>query len=87
MEKRVISPQIQEEDLKIETSLRPQKLAEYIGQEKAATGPRSAIRGVDRRNNPAEKINVQNRQISKSGFYKMFSRSFAALQIYLYLRA
>ncbi len=35
MEKRVISTQIQEEDLKIETSLRPQKLAEYIGQEKA----------------------------------------------------
>ncbi len=35
MEKRVISTQIQEEDLKIETSLRPQKLEEYIGQEKA----------------------------------------------------
>lgn len=35
MEKRVISTQIQEEDLKIETSLRPQRLEEYIGQEKA----------------------------------------------------
>lgn len=35
MEKRVISTQIQEEDLKIETSLRPQTLEEYIGQEKA----------------------------------------------------
>lgn len=35
MEKRVISTQEQEEDLKIETSLRPQTLAEYIGQEKA----------------------------------------------------
>ncbi len=35
MEKRVISTQIQEEDLKIETSLRPQCLEEYIGQEKA----------------------------------------------------
>ncbi len=35
MEKRVISTQAQEEDLKIETSLRPQTLAEYIGQEKA----------------------------------------------------
>ena len=34
MEKRVISTQIQEEDLKIETSLRPQRLEEYIGQEK-----------------------------------------------------
>ena len=35
MEKRVISTQIQEEDLKIETSLRPRRLEEYIGQEKA----------------------------------------------------
>jgi len=34
MEKRVISTQIQEEDRKIETSLRPQKLEDYIGQEK-----------------------------------------------------
>ena len=34
MEKRVISTQIQEEDLKIETSLRPQRLTDYIGQEK-----------------------------------------------------
>ena len=35
MEKRVISTQIQEEDLKIEKRLRPQTLSEYIGQEKA----------------------------------------------------
>ena len=35
MEKRVISTQIQEEDLKIEKSLRPQTLSEYSGQEKA----------------------------------------------------
>ena len=34
MEKRVISTQAQEEDQLIETSLRPQKLEEYIGQEK-----------------------------------------------------
>ena len=34
MAKRVISTQIQEEDVKIETSLRPQKLEDYIGQEK-----------------------------------------------------
>ncbi|MBS5673124.1 MAG: Holliday junction branch migration DNA helicase RuvB [Lachnospiraceae bacterium] len=35
MEKRVISTQIQEEDIKIEKSLRPQTLSDYIGQEKA----------------------------------------------------
>lgn len=35
MEKRVISTQVMEEDIKIEKSLRPQTLEEYIGQEKA----------------------------------------------------
>lgn len=35
MEKRVISTQVQDDDLKIETSLRPQTLGDYIGQEKA----------------------------------------------------
>lgn len=34
MEKRVISTQLQVEDEKMETSLRPQKLEDYIGQEK-----------------------------------------------------
>ena len=35
MEKRVISTQIQEEDIKIEKTLRPQTLDDYIGQQKA----------------------------------------------------
>lgn len=35
MENRVISTKVQEEDIKIEKSLRPQCLDEYIGQEKA----------------------------------------------------
>ena len=35
MGKRVISTQVQEEDLKIEKSLRPQTLDDYIGQQKA----------------------------------------------------
>lgn len=34
MEKRVISTQMQEEDIVIETSLRPQNLDSYVGQEK-----------------------------------------------------
>ena len=34
MERRVISTQMQEEDISIETNLRPQLLTEYIGQEK-----------------------------------------------------
>ena len=35
MEKRVISTQVQEEDIKIEKNLRPQTLDDYIGQQKA----------------------------------------------------
>ena len=35
MEKRFISTQVQEEDLKIEKSLGPQTLDDYIGQQKA----------------------------------------------------
>lgn len=35
MEKRVISTQVQEEDYPVETSLRPQTLDDYIGQQKA----------------------------------------------------
>ena len=35
MEKRVISTEVQEEDIKIEKSLRPQTLDDYIGQQKA----------------------------------------------------
>ncbi len=35
MERRVIETQVQEEDLKIEKSLRPQTLEDYIGQKKA----------------------------------------------------
>lgn len=35
MEKRVISTQVQDEDIKIETNLRPQTLDDYIGQQKA----------------------------------------------------
>ena len=34
MERRVISTKMQEEDIKIESSLRPQRLEDYIGQEK-----------------------------------------------------
>ena len=35
MEIKIISTKIQEEDIKIESSLRPQTLNDYIGQEKA----------------------------------------------------
>lgn len=58
----------------------------FTSEDKDLQGEREmAFCGVASQNRSAEKINVQNRQISKLGFYKMFSRSFAAFQIYLYL--
>ena len=49
MEKRVISTQLQEEDLKIEKSLRPQSLDEYIGQEKAKENLKVYIEAAKKR--------------------------------------
>lgn len=49
MEKRVISTQIQEEDRKIEKSLRPQTLEDYIGQQKAKENLRVYIEAAKRR--------------------------------------
>ncbi|MEG0368878.1 MAG: AAA family ATPase, partial [Hungatella sp.] len=37
MERRVITTELTEEDKKVESHLRPQSLAEYIGQEKLKT--------------------------------------------------
>ena len=44
MEKRVISTQLQEEDYKIESSLRPQRLEDYIGQEKIKSNMKVYLR-------------------------------------------
>lgn len=49
MERRVISTQIQEEDLKNETSLRPMSLDEYIGQEKIKNTLRVYIEAAKQR--------------------------------------
>ena len=49
MERRVISTQIQEEDLKIETSLRPQQLKDYIGQEKIKSNLKEYIEAAKQR--------------------------------------
>lgn len=49
MEKRVISTQVQEEDLKIEKNLRPQRLEEYIGQQKAKQNLRIYIEAAKQR--------------------------------------
>ena len=44
MEKRVISTELVEEDIKIENNLRPLALEDYIGQEKVKTQPESVYR-------------------------------------------
>lgn len=49
MEKRVISTQVMEEDIKIEKSLRPQTLEEYIGQEKAKENLKVYIEAAKKR--------------------------------------
>ena len=49
MAKRIIETEIQEEDYKIEGSLRPQLLKEYIGQEKAKESLRVYIDAAKRR--------------------------------------
>ena len=49
MEKRIISTKMQEEDVKIETSLRPQTLEEYIGQAKAKENLKIYIEAAKKR--------------------------------------
>ena len=49
MEKRVISTQVQEEDIKIEKNLRPLTLEEYIGQQKAKDNLRVYIEAAKQR--------------------------------------
>ena len=49
MEKRVISTQVQEEDIKIEKNLRPLTLEEYIGQQKAKDNLRVYIEAARQR--------------------------------------
>lgn len=56
MERRVISTQVQEEDLKIEKSLRPQFLSEYIGQEKAKQNLKVYIEAAKQRGEPLDHV-------------------------------
>lgn len=54
MEKRVISTEIMEEDYKIENSLRPKLLSDYIGQEKAKDNLRVYIQAAKERGEPLD---------------------------------
>ena len=52
----MISTQIQEEDLKVEKSLRPQFLTEYIGQEKAKDNLKVYIDAAKKREEPLDHV-------------------------------
>ena len=56
MEKRVISTQIQEEDKKIEKTLRPQTLNDYIGQKKAKEPLKIYIEAAKQRNEALDHV-------------------------------
>ena len=56
MEKRVISTQIQDEDVKNEKTLRPLTLEEYIGQEKIKSNLRIFIEAAKMRQEPLDHV-------------------------------
>ena len=56
MEKRVISTQMQDEDIKIEKTLRPMTLDEYIGQEKAKKNLKIYIEAAKQRNDALDHV-------------------------------
>lgn len=55
-QQRIISPRPREEDLSGEKSLRPQRLAEYIGQEKVVENLKIAIAAAKARGEPLDHI-------------------------------
>ena len=56
MEKRVISTQVQEEDMQTEFSLRPMSLEEYVGQEKIKSTLRVYIEAARQRQEPLDHV-------------------------------
>ena len=54
--RKVISTEIQEEDIKVEKSLRPQCLEDYIGQEKAKANLMVSIEAANKRGEPLDHV-------------------------------
>lgn len=54
--RKVISTEIQEEDIKVEKNLRPQRLKDYIGQEKAKTNLKVYIEAAKKRGEPLDHV-------------------------------
>lgn len=56
MKERLVSPQVSEEEQFIETSLRPRRLDEYIGQEKIKANLSILLEAARRRNEPVDHV-------------------------------
>lgn len=56
MDKRVISTQVMDEDVKIESNLRPQTLADYIGQDKVKNNLKVYIEAAKERREPLDHV-------------------------------
>ena len=54
--RKVISTEIQEEDIKVEKNLRPQRLEDYIGQAKAKTNLKVYIEAAKKRGEPLDHV-------------------------------
>ena len=54
--RKVISTEIQEEDIKVEKNLRPQRLKDYIGQEKAKNNLKVYIEAAKKRGEPLDHV-------------------------------
>ncbi len=64
MEKRVISTQVQDEDIKIEKNLRPQTLDDYIGQQKAKKNLKAvSFLHIKTRRRAGQKMIMKNGQL------------------------
>src|SRR4030042_6279361 len=53
---RIISGKPREEDIPLDTSLRPRRLADYVGQEKVKENIKIAIAAAQARNEPLDHI-------------------------------
>ena len=55
-EQRVVSGDLKDEDVSLDTSLRPQRLEEYIGQDKVKENLRIAILAAQQRDEPLDHV-------------------------------
>ena len=65
MEKRVISTKLQDEDIKIEKSLRPMYFDDYIGQKKIKDNLKIYIEAAKSRGEALDHVRSEERRVGK----------------------